>query len=251
MNLVRAELTKLWTLRSTAVTLAAALAVGAALSLLVSSSLRSADDDQFDALFAAFYGLTVAQIALVVFAVLAIGSEYRSGTIRAALAAVPRRGTFFAAKIVAVLGHLGVSALVTVGAALLTAQVALGQRRADVGEAVPAAIGAWLYLVLIGLFALGVATALRSSTITLGILLPLLLLGSQGLGNLPGVRVVTQFLPDQLGWVVMHLAGPQDDPRWARDYGPWTGLALLAVWTAAALLVGYARLRRRDLGQTP
>src|SRR5688572_27249736 len=107
MNLVRAELTKLRTLRATVVTLAAAIAVGAGLSLLVSRALRTADDDRFDALFAAFYGLTLAQIALVALAVQAIGAEYRSGSIRASLAAVPRRGAFFAAKVVAVLLYLG------------------------------------------------------------------------------------------------------------------------------------------------
>jgi hypothetical protein len=44
----------------------------------------------------------------------------------------------------------------------------------------------------------------------------------------------------------MHLAGPQDEARWARDYGAWTGLALLGLWTAASLLGGYLVLRRRD-----
>jgi hypothetical protein len=31
-----------------------------------------------------------------------------------------------------------------------------------------------------------------------------------------------------------------------RDFGPWTGLAILAVWTAAALTGGYLVLRHRD-----
>jgi hypothetical protein len=41
-------------------------------------------------------------------------------------------------------------------------------------------------------------------------------------------------------------AGPQGDPRWVRDYGAWTGLGLLTLWTVAALLGGYLVLRRRD-----
>ncbi|MFC0531989.1 hypothetical protein [Phytohabitans kaempferiae] len=68
----------------------------------------------------------------------------------------------------------------------------------------------------------------------------------KGLGNIPAIRSVTQYLPDQTGWVIMHLAGPQDDPRWARDYGPCTGLGLLALWMAASLLGGWLVLRRRD-----
>jgi ABC-2 type transport system permease protein len=46
--------------------------------------------------------------------------------------------------------------------------------------------------------------------------------------------------------VVMHLTGPPGDPRFGRDYGPWTGMAILALWTAAAIVGGYLVLRRRD-----
>ncbi|MEU3457945.1 hypothetical protein ABZ671_30800 [Micromonospora sp. NPDC006766] len=46
--------------------------------------------------------------------------------------------------------------------------------------------------------------------------------------------------------VVMHLVGPGDDPRFARPYGPWTGVGIMALWTAVALLVGYVAVRRRD-----
>jgi ABC-2 type transport system permease protein len=90
------------------------------------------------------------------------------------------------------------------------------------------------------------AAMLRSSARALGILLPLLLLGSQGLGNIPKVRTVAQYLPDQAGMAIMHITGLPGDPRFAHDYGPWTGLAILALWTAAALLGGYLQLRGRD-----
>ncbi|GAA0227039.1 ABC transporter permease subunit [Cryptosporangium japonicum] len=245
--MIAAELIKLRTLRSTPIALVLAVLVSGGLSALLGSA---ADDGkmigEFDPLFVAFYGLTLGQLPLVAFAVLAVGSEYRSGTIRASLAAVPRRARFFGAKVGAALLVLAATALATVAVSVLLAQTTLGTRRAALGDALPAAAGAWLYLTLIGLFALGFATLVRSSTVALGVLLPLLLLGSQGLGNVPGVRVVTQYLPDQLGWVVMHLAGPQGDPRWARDYGPWSGLALLALWAAAALVAGYTSLHRRD-----
>jgi len=248
MSAVRAELVKLRTVRSTPITLALAFCLSAGLGVLLGSAFRSTETANFDPLFAAFYGVTLAQIPLVAFAVLAIGNEYRSGTIRASLAAVPRRGRFLAAKIAAVLVYLVPAAAVTVAAAFLSAQAALGARGVGPGDAgaPEALVGAWIHLVLIGLFALGFAVLVRSPVVALGVLLPFLLLGSQGLGNVPVVRRVTQYLPDQLGWVIMHLAGDQDDPRWARDYGPWTGLALLALWAVAALGAGYAALRRRD-----
>jgi hypothetical protein len=44
----------------------------------------------------------------------------------------------------------------------------------------------------------------------------------------------------------MHLTGPPGDPRFGRDYGPWTRVGILVLWTSAALIGGYLVLRRRD-----
>jgi ABC-2 type transport system permease protein len=93
---------------------------------------------------------------------------------------------------------------------------------------------------------LGPTMMMRSSVRALVVLLPLLFLGSQGLGNVPAVKPVTQYLPDQVGMVIMHLTGPADDPRFGRPYDGWTGLGILALWTVAALVGGYLVLRRRD-----
>ena len=182
------------------------------------------------------------------FAVLTVTSEYSTGTISVSIAAMPRRGLFYGGKLLAATLPVTAVSLVTVLATFLSAQAALGPHRTTLGgDGVPRAItGAFLYLILISLFAMGVATMLRSSLFSLAVLLPLLFLGSQGLGNIPKVKTVTQYLPDQAGAVIMHLTGAPDDPRWARDYGPWTGMGILALWTAAALLGGYLLLRRRD-----
>lgn len=245
-----AELTKIRTVRSTGWALWAGFVICVGLAELIGLSFRNGADQQrpFDPLFATFYSLTLGQLALVAFAVLVVSGEYSSGTIRASLAAVPRRGLFYGGKVLA--GALVVSgaSLVTVVVTFFVAQSALGPRRTTLGaDGVPQAmVGAWLYLTLISLFAMGVAAMLRSAALSLGILIPLLFLGSQGLGNIPRVKTVTQFLPDQAAWVIMHLAGPPDDPRWARAYGPWTGLGIVALWAAAALVGGYLVLDRRD-----
>ncbi|MFC6023510.1 ABC transporter permease subunit [Plantactinospora solaniradicis] len=246
-----AELTKIRTVRSTIWTLLPAFVVSVGLSLLVGFSFASQPPEQrnnFDPLFVAFYGLTLGQLALVVFGVLVLGSEYSSGTIRATLVAVPRRGLGYLGKVLAT-GLLALAVAVpTVLAAFFTAQAALGRYGVSLGsDGAPAAVvGACLHLTLLCLFALGVTAMLRGSVRSLGVLLPVFFLGSQGLGNIPKVRTVTQFLPDQTSWVIMHLAGPQDEARWARDYGPWTGIGILVLWTAASLLGGYLVLRRRD-----
>jgi hypothetical protein len=51
---------------------------------------------------------------------------------------------------------------------------------------------------------------------------------------------------DQAGSVIMHIVGPPESPYFARDYGAWTGIGILALWTAAALIGGYLVLRHRD-----
>ncbi|WP_406313745.1 ABC transporter permease subunit [Streptosporangium sp. NBC_01639] len=250
-----AEWTKIRTVRSTLWTLLPAFALSVGLGYLVGLSFRGSfsrlpheQQESFDPLFATFYSLTLGQLALVVFGVLLIGTEYSTGTISASLAAVPRRGLFYGAKALAGLScALGVS-VVTVTVTFFAAQAGLGPLGTSLGAdgVVPAAVGACLYLTMICLFAMGVATMLRSSTLSLGILLPLLFLGSQGLGNVPGLKPVAQYLPDQAGMLIMHLTGPPGDPRFGRDYGPWTGMGILALWVAAALIGGYLVLRRRD-----
>lgn len=252
--LLAAEWVKVRSVRSTVWTLGLAFALSTGLAYVFGAAFRSGWDDMppdrralFDPIFSTFYSLTIGQLALVVLAVLVVTSEYSTGTIRYSLIAVPQRSRYFAAKVGAgALLALAV-AVVTVAATFTAAQAGLGDIGITLGsdDALAATIGACLYLVLIYLFATGVAVLLRGAIPTLGILMPLLFLGSQGLGNLPQIKPVAQYLPDQAGMLIMHIV-PPGDPQFARDYGPWTGLAIMALWAAAALAAGYVAVRRRD-----
>jgi ABC-2 type transport system permease protein len=254
--LLAAEWVKLRSVRSTVWTVLLTVTLSAGLAYLVGFGFRSRFDDlpaeqreSFDPLFATFYSLTVGQLALVVLAVFAVTGEFATGTIRASFAAVPRRGRFFTAKVLAGAVLAAAVAAVTVPVTFAAAQAGLGPQGVSVTAAgVPAAMaGACLYLTLIYLFATGLAALLRGAVPTLAILLPLLFLGSQGLGNVPKLKTVAQYLPDQAGMVIMHIVGPADDPRFARPYGPWAGIGIMALWAAAALLAGYFAVRRRDV----
>jgi ABC-type transport system involved in multi-copper enzyme maturation permease subunit len=249
------ELTKIRTVLATGVTLPLTFVISVGLGLLVGLSFRYTFADlppdqqqRFDPLFATFYSLTLGQLTLVVFATLVVTSEYSSGTIRASLAAVPRRWLFYLGKLLAGGLVLATVSVLTVLVTFFTAQAALGSHRTSLrSSGVPEAIvGACLYLTLIGLFAMGTATMLRGPVPSLAILLPLLFLSSQGIGNVPKLKTVVQYLPDEAGLVIMHITGPPGDPRFGRDYGPWTGLGITALWTVAALIGGYLTLRRRD-----
>src|SRR5215207_6751998 len=104
--LMAAEWTKARTLRSTFWTLLATVIVSVGPAYLFGLSFRNAlpsmpadRRESFDPLFATFYSLMLGQLALVVFAVLLVGSEHSSGTIRASLLAMPRRGLYFTGKL--------------------------------------------------------------------------------------------------------------------------------------------------------
>ncbi|MFI0735406.1 ABC transporter permease [Streptomyces sp. NPDC021225] len=250
-----AEWIKIRTVRSTLWTLLLAFLLSVGLGLLVGHSLSAGfsrmnqeQQENFDPVAAGFLGLMVGQISLVVFGVLQIGAEYTSGTIRASLIAVPRRGLFYGAKVAAATLTAMVFSLLTVFPAFFAAQWALGPHGVSLGDpGVPRAVlGAWAYLTLMCAFSIGVATMLRSTSLTLGILIPLLFLNSQGLGNIPKIRIVAQFLPDQAGAVMMQVVSVDESFIGHRDFGPGVALVILLAWTVAALAGGYAVLRRRD-----
>lgn len=255
MRTLSAEWTKIRTVRSTVWALVLTFVLSVGLALLFGFAIGNTFEDMdrerretFDPVLAGFYSLTLGQLALVVFGVLLVSSEYSSGTIRASLAAVPRRGLFFGSKVFAGASVALVFSVVVGLATFFVGQEALGSHGTSLGaEGVPRAVlGAIVYMTLMCVFAMGVAAMLRSTALSLGVMLPLLFLGSQGLFNLPKLRIVGQYLPDQAGAVMMQVVPPPESSIMHRDFGPWTGLAVLTTWTLAALLGGYLVLRRKD-----
>jgi ABC-2 type transport system permease protein len=254
-HVVTAELTKIRTVRSTRwallLTPLVCLCLGYAVSLSLRVSFPRLPPQQrrdFDPLYATFYSLSIGQLALVVFGAIVTGSEYSSGLIATSLLAVPRRGLFYAAKVSAGLLVAAGTALVTVAATFFAAQQGLGPYRTSpwAPGTFPAALGACLYLTLICGLAMGAAATLRNPAIALAIMMPLLFLDSQGLGNVPGLQKVIDYLPDQAGAVIMHLTGPPGSGRFSRPFGPWTGMTIMLAWTTAALTCGYLVLARTD-----
>ncbi|MGW1848451.1 ABC transporter permease subunit [Streptomyces sp. NPDC001966] len=245
-----AEWIKVWTVRSTGFALLLAFVLSTGIGTLVASSWRNDIKSvvNFDPLVTALYSMTLGQLALVVFGVLLVGAEYSSGSIRTSLTAVPGRGLFYGGKVLAgTLTALTASAAIVL-ATFVATQAALGPYGTGLtADGVPAALaGAVGYLTLICAFSMGITAVVRSSAISMGILLPLLFLGSQGLGNIPALKPVLRYLPDQAGLELMHIAGPSGDGRYGPGYGSGAALAVLLAWTAAALIGGYLVLRRQD-----
>lgn len=252
---LRAEWVKIRTVRSTVWVLLLAFVLCAGVGLLFGLALRNGfgrmDAEaraNFDPVLAGFSGLTLGEIALVAFGVLLVGTEYTSGMIRASLVAVPRRGLFYGAKVLAGTLTAAAFSLVTVFVTFFVAQAALGPH--GVSLSAPGALRATLlaaaYLTLMCVFAMGVAAMARGTALPLGIMIPLLFLGSQGLGNVRQVRTVAQYLPDQVSVVMMRVVRPDPSFITYRGFGPWTGLGILILWTTAAVAGGYLVVRRRD-----
>ncbi|MEU6377307.1 ABC transporter permease [Streptomyces sp. NPDC046909] len=234
---LHAEWLKIRTLPSLLGALLALFAATTAFSALAGVSDTS--DPEFDPLFFALSGVAPGQIAAITFGAMAVSSEFHGGGLRLSLAAVPQRGRWFAAKLTAVAVPALAAGLVTALAALLVAKAGLGAAASGltVGEQARGVVGCGVYLTLMALFAAGLAALLRSGVGALSLLIPFILVVSFVIGDVPGG--LTDFMPDRAGQVVLYQS--YDGPL-----GPWSGLGVTALWTAAAVLAGAWSIRRRD-----
>ncbi|KOV53697.1 ABC transporter [Streptomyces sp. AS58] len=251
-QVIRSEWTKIRSVASTVWTLSLTVVVTIAVGMLIAALSKSEFDTlpardrlSFDPTYISFAGMSLGQLAMIVFGVLVVSNEYSTGMIRTSLAAVPQRGTFLFGKL-AVAGLLALAVGMATGFATFYAgQAMLGDLRASIGDpgVLRAVIGGGLYMTLIAMFSMGVAVMLRSPMLSLGILMPFFFLISNILGNVSATKEVGRFLPDQAGSRVMQVVPPPDGDT---PYGPWGGLGIMVLWVIASLLGGYVLLKRRD-----
>ncbi|MGD6743267.1 ABC transporter permease subunit [Streptomyces sp. BH106] len=251
-QVLRSEWTKIKSVNSTAFTLGLAVLVSVGLGMLISAltsnefdKMSTGDKLTFDPTFISFSGLTLGQLAMLVFGVLVVASEYSTGMIRTSLAAVPQRGTFLFSKILVAALLALVVALVISFASFFLGQLMLGDHGTDLGapNVLRAVFGAAVYMTLMTMFSMGIAAMLRSPMLSLGILMPFFFLVSPILGSVSATKKVAQYFPDQAGLKVMQVVDPPSDDA---PYGPWGGLVILLVWVAVALIIGYVLLKKRD-----
>ncbi|MCX5331310.1 MULTISPECIES: ABC transporter permease subunit [unclassified Streptomyces] len=252
IQVVRSEWTKIRSVASTVWTLSLAVVVTLALGMLIAALSKNEFDkmsrnDQlsFDPTFISFAGMGLGQLAMIVFGVLVVSNEYSTGMIRTSLAAVPQRGTFLFSKIAVAAGLCLFVGLVTSFVTFFLGQAMLGSHRAEIGDpgVLRAVIGGGLYMTLIAVFSMGVATMLRSPMLSLGILMPFFFLISNILGNVSATKKIGQYLPDQAGSKIMQVVTPIDDDT---PYGPWGGFGIMVLWVVAAVAGGYVLLKKRD-----
>ncbi|GII85017.1 ABC transporter permease [Sphaerisporangium siamense] len=250
---IRAEWSKTATMRSTWITLAVAVALGALFGALFGGAgateyarLTAAERAAFrpvpDFRAFIFVHLIIGYVGLRAFTV-----EYATRTISVTLAAEPRRGRLLTAKAVVcagvtlVVGWLSGWAALFAGRAVLTAKDvpvnALGQP-----GMIRVLAGTGVLLALVSLIGLALGCLVRNTAGALSVL------GTMGV-LIPAMaplypewpaRLVLGYWPITAG---LRLLSLDHDPALP---GPWAGIAVTCAWAAALLLAAYAVLRRRD-----
>ncbi len=255
---LHAEWTKLRTVTGPAWLLAATAVLTAAVSVAATAAVRcpAGQACPVDTTKLSLTGIEFGQAVVVILAVTAIGGEYGTGMIRVTLTAMPRRWAVLAAKAillgatVLVAGALGVAGSLLAGRLLLPGHgftVARGFAPLSLadGPTLRAAGGSVLYLALIALLSLGLATAVRESAVAVGTVLGLLYLSPIIIAVVAADPVWThrleRYAPMTAGLTIQDTIGLRTLP-----ISPWGGLGVLAAWAGGALLLGGALLRLRD-----
>jgi hypothetical protein len=224
-------------------------------------------------------GIFLGQLIFGVLGVLVTSAEYGTGTIRATLSAIPRRPVVLAAKalvfgsVAVVVSEVLAFAAFGIGQAILSAKHAVGtsaaaiQRAHQLGIAVPAkfhpflssgsaslgqpgvvraVVGAGLYLAVLGLLALGIATVIRHTAGAISAFVGVVLVLPLIVQALPASisDALARYLPANIGLVMFSTHGVPD--RIASAFSPWTGFGILVLYAAVFLAVGGWMLVRRD-----
>ncbi|MEU0950024.1 ABC transporter permease [Streptomyces canus] len=247
---LHAEWTKMRTVASPLWLLLGTVAATVALSTVTTSVVNcTASGCGGDTTKLTLMGVYLGQALVGILAVVIISGEHSTGMIRTTLTAVPRRATAFAAKATTLTGVVAVSGTVAVLGSVLTGRLILpdlGDRALSLsdGPTLRAVFGTVLYLILIGLLSLGVATAVRDSATSIGVVLGLLYIVpivSQTISDPDWQRLLEKIAPMSAGLAIQATTDLGSLP-----ISPWAGLGVTAGWAAAALLAGGLLLRIRD-----
>lgn len=254
-DLMRSEWTKLLSVRSTMWTLGLTIFVGLGVSAIATYETRSHWLSQsaqshvgFDPTSLSLTGVFVAQLIIGVLGVMVMSGEYGTGTIRATFAASPRRPLVLISKGI-VFGVVAlVVAMVTSFLSFFLGQALLSSPAVHATLSTPGAmrevVGTGLFLGLIGLFALGLATVIRHTAGAISAFVGILLVLPNVLRALPNsiYNDIDKFMPSRIGSDILSIGPGQQ----GNGFSPWVGLLVMAVYTAVLLVVGAVVMVRRD-----
>lgn len=251
---IASEWTKLWSVRSTAWSLAGALALMLLLAvpLGVDASYPAPDLSPEARMLAvqdaAAMGMILAQFALVALATLTVTSEFATGSMLSTLQWEPRRGRVLAAKLIVVAPVVLVAGTAMMLLASGLTDLAAGDYgRFVASDVLETSVRTGVYVALAAVLAMGVGFVLRSTAGTLTTLFLVLMLLPMMLAPAPYdvLSTIGQALPGAAG---MQFASSAEFVGLGElPYSATEGLAILGGWVAAATLAGWLVLHRRDV----
>jgi hypothetical protein len=256
-GLLRAEWTKIRSVRSTIWSFLIFVVVAIGLSTLIAFVVANqwnkpgphpehatiaADPTGF--IFGVGFGL--GQLALGVLGVIVMTSEYSSGAIRSSLLAVPRRIPMLVAKCLVfaaltfVISAVTVFAVFFIGSSVLHSDITISLSQPGVTRAV---IGGILYLTLLGLFALAIGGLIRHTAGAIATVVALILVVPPIMDLIPGTiaKHIHAYLPTVAGTLIGQTAQQPDDLL-----SPWQGFGVFCLWVAVLLGACGWLLRHRD-----
>ncbi|WP_433236769.1 ABC transporter permease [Streptosporangium sp. CA-135522] len=188
------------------------------------------------------------QICAAVLGVLAITSEYATGTIRTSFAVVPRRGAVLAGKAAVVVAAALAAGQASVFATFFAGRAIVGDRPMSPGhltavtEEIPMLLASGLSTVVVALVGLGLGTATRSAAGAVVALSGLLFVLPTVAGVLPAPwsgRIGSVLLPNLAGQLAGH-------PSAVGSLSPVGALGVMTAYAVTALGAGALGLTRRD-----
>ncbi|MFF5938803.1 ABC transporter permease [Streptomyces sp. NPDC012508] len=247
-RVLRSEWHKLWTVRSTWITVLTSVAFLLGVGILMGATYTSdGGDSDVDTVVLTLYGSQLGAICLAVLGILVTAGEYATGLIRASLTAVPHRTPVLCAKATVFTAAVFTVSFVTALVTFLTAQIFLSdtdQAASLTDDGVLAAIaGNAAGVTLLGLVALGLGATLRSVPGGIGAFVGGVLILPEVLGMLPydAMETAITYFPTQAAGAL----GSADPMPHAAS--PGGALLALCLWAAAALIVPAMLLKRRDV----
>lgn len=237
--LVRSEWIKFRSIRSSW----ALTGIAVALSLLVAGISANTIDRHQSTYEVVSTGSGFLIVLLLVLGIQSIAQEYRFGTIRSSLTAVPRRTSFVAAKVVFGAAVGAVVGLLAAAGSLLVASVVLSGRGRSLpfdDRAVETLVALVAIAALAVVFGLGVGALTRSSA--LGITAVLLLM-------FVAENLVTVFVSEDMGSVLPFTAAFAAIPTSSMSNGIdpwWLALAVFAGWSVLVAVAGALAVEHRD-----
>jgi ABC-2 type transport system permease protein len=247
---LKSEFTKIRSVRSTYWNLLGMMVVTIGFGALASyGATRNPHGPGFDPTMHSLGGLYISQLIIAALGVIVITSEYSTKMIGTSLTAMPRRGTFVAAKAIVFGAVALVTSLVTCFTAFFIGQAIMSSHHINATLSQPgvlrAVVGGALFLTAVGLLGFGIGLLIRHSAGAICAAVALLFVASILVNLLPmnWQNDLDRWLPAIAGGSVWSVV-PQSSPP--ATFGPWTGFAVLCGWAVLAIAGGMYLFRKRN-----